>query len=332
MLHAFETSIADIPGDALAELRAAGVSDDDIATAFMVQRRQRETGACVLPLAVICGVKPLKRSLGDALSRTAIRLLGTKPRSQGGRGSTHITRRPVWAGSVRTGDAAEADFAQSITTDQRRTLSRACYLAFQRGRALAAEARSGRELTADERRLTLFTRSCRDMMLRMLDELHYRKGWCVPSYETLMRWTGLGRRAVKYSLDRLREIGMIEWIRRYIYTRDSEQGARSEQTSNLYRCQLPDWLGKLIGVFSPVPDDEQQRRSQALEEHAEMLAGARATERRHLMPADPAARAALILAGECADQRRNNERQSRECNFHIAPHRVSYLLEKAELA
>ncbi|MCW2386867.1 MULTISPECIES: helix-turn-helix domain-containing protein [unclassified Sphingobium] len=168
--------------------------------------------------------------------------------------------------------------------------------------------------------MTLFTRSCRDMLIRMLDELHYRKGWCNPSYETLMRWTGLGRRAVHYCIQRLRDLGVVEWIRRYIYTRDQEMGARSEQTSNLYRAQLPAWIGRLIGLFAPVPADEAQRRSEALEEHAQMLAAVGAVERRRFMPADPAQRAALILAAERAAERQHNEALSRECNPCTPPH------------
>ncbi|MCP1472238.1 plasmid stability protein [Sphingobium sp. OAS761] len=328
MLHTLQTGVAQVPAGALAELRAHGVADDDIAAAYTLQEQQRACGVTVLPLAVICGLKPFQPGFKSSLSRTASRLLGTKPRAQVSRGGTHITRRPVWAGSVRTGEAAEHDFVRSISADQRRALSRACYLTFERGRDLAAQARAGRELTADEAKLTLFTRSCRDMMLRILDELQYRKGWCNPSYETLMRWTGLGRRAVKYCLDRLRDLGLLEWIRRYIYTRDSEQGARSEQTSNLYRCQLPNWIGKLIGLFAPVPDDEEQRRADSLEQHAEMLASTGAVERRRLMPQDAAQRAALILAGERAEQRRESERLTRECNQCTPPHPNKYILRE----
>ncbi|WP_084592316.1 helix-turn-helix domain-containing protein, partial [Novosphingobium sp. MBES04] len=202
----------------------------------------------------------------------------------------------------------------------RKRLARACYLAFDRGRQLAAQKRQGRELTAEEEQLTLFTRSCRDMMLKILDDLHYRKGWCNPSYETLMRWTGLARRAVHYCINRLKGLGLLEWIRRYDYSSDSEFGARSEQTSNLYRCQLPDWLAKMVGLFAPVPADEEQRRAEALEQNADMLASVGAVERRHMMPEDKGLRAALILAGELAAQRRSTDANTRECNHCTPPH------------
>ncbi|MCW2393581.1 helix-turn-helix domain-containing protein [Sphingobium sp. B11D3A] len=223
---------------------------------------------------------------------------------------------------MRTGDVAEAEFVRPVTSEQRKQLTHACFRMFEHGRKLAAEARAGRELTTEEHRLTLFTRSCRDMLIRMLDELHYRKGWCNPSYETLMRWTGLGRRAVHYSIQRLRDLGVVEWIRRYIYTRDQETGARSEQTSNLYRAQLPAWIGKMIGLFAPVPVDEDQRRSEALEQHAQMLAAAGAVERRRLMPTDIAQRAALILAAERSSERQRQETLTRECNQCTPPHPI----------
>lgn len=322
MLLTLETCVADVPAGALEELRGYGVADEDIATAYELQQRQRSCGVTVLPLAVICGVRPLERGTKTGLSHTASRLIGAKPRARTSRGGTHITGRPVWANSVRTGDAAETEFVRPLSFDQLKELRRAIHLTFNRARDLAAKARQGDELTPEEHKLTLFTRSCRDMLLRIADELRYRKGWCIPSYETLMRWTRLGRRTVKYSLDRLRELGLLEWIRRYDYTRDSEHGARSEQTSNLYRCELPKWIGKMIGLFAPVPDDEAQRRTDSLEQHADMLASIGAVECRRLMPEDPAQRAALILAGERSAMRQASDTQPRGCKNGTAPHRV----------
>ncbi len=324
MLLTLETSLADVPTSAVAELRAFGIVDADIAAAFALQQKQRSCGVPVLPLAVICGARPLERGMKTGLSHTASRLIGTKPRARSSRGGTHITGRPVWANSVRTGDAAEAEFVRPVSFDQLKELRRAIHLMFDRARDLAAEARQGGELTPEQHKLTLFTRSCRDMLLRIVDELRYRKGWCVPSYETLMRWTRLGRRTVKYSLDRLRELGLLEWIRRYDYTRDSQHGARSEQTSNLYRCHVPKWIGKMVGLYSPVPEDEAQRRADSLEEHADMLASVGAIERRRLMPDDPAQRAALILAAERSAARHAPDAYPRGCKNGTAPHTVLY--------
>ena len=328
MLLALDISVAGVPAGALAELRGLGIVDADIAAAHELQQRQRACGAPVLPLAVICGVRPLERAAKAGLSQTASRLIGVKPRARISRGGTHITRRPVWANSVRTGDAAEVEFVRPLSFDQLKELRRAIHLMFNRARDLASKARQGDELTPEEHKLTLLTRSCRDMLLRIADELRYRKGWCIPSYETLMRWTRLGRRTVKYSLDRLRELGLLEWIRRYDYSRDSQHGARSEQTSNLYRCHVPQWIAKMIGLFSPVPDDEAQRRAEGLELHADMLASVGPIERRRLMPDDPAQRAALILAAERSANRQASDAQTRECKNGIAPHINLYSLSK----
>lgn len=122
MLHTLNSGLKNVPAGAVAELRASGVRDDDIRAAFEFQEQQRRAGARVLPLRVICGIEAPTREARSSLSATASRLAGTKPRMQVRRGGTHVTRRAVWAGSVRTGDAAEAEFVRAIDTDQRKRL------------------------------------------------------------------------------------------------------------------------------------------------------------------------------------------------------------------
>jgi hypothetical protein len=297
MLHTLSPSLKNVPAGALADLRASGIRDEDILTAFQFQENQRQAGARILPLRVICGLEPATREARSSFSATASRLLGTKPKAQARRGGIHITQRPVRAGSVRTGDVAEAEFVRPVGADQLKRMRHACHSLFTRARNLAAEQRQGKALSEDEGRLTLFTRACRDMMLKLLDELHYRKGWCIPSYETLMRWTGLKKRAVAYCINRLKSLGLLEWINRYNYASDPDFGARSEQTSNLYRCQLPERLAKLVGLHTPLPADEEARRDADLAQHADWLANAGAVERQQMMPKDKGQRAALILAG-----------------------------------
>jgi hypothetical protein len=86
----------------------------------------------------------------------------------------------------------------------------------------------------------------------MLRREQGRKGWLTPDYEAIMSWTGLSRSTVHRSLGILKAIGLVDWIRRFIYSRDDTNGARSEQTSNLYRFALPQWLAKLIGLHVPI--------------------------------------------------------------------------------
>lgn len=329
MKHTQFPSIAEVPASAVAELRACGVSDDEICWAWLTQEAQRRSPtAPVLPLRVLCGLEPRSSANGqvsDALGPIASELAGTKPRVKTKKGGRHVTGAKVHAESVQTGSAAEDDFVQPLSAGAHKTMRQACYRAFDRAKDLAVARRAGQDLTPDELRLSLFTKSCRDMMLGILDHLHHFKGWCFPAYETLMEWAGTGRRMVKYALDRLHAIGLVEWIRRFDYTYDKRDGARSEQTSNLYRAHLPEWLAQMLGLDAPVPDDEQQRREEALEEHAIMLASVGKVERRQIMPSEPAARAALIAAAaRLWTRRRVASASARECNPCTEPHLKSF--------
>ena len=145
-----------------------------------------------------------------------------------------------------------------------------------------------RDLTEREQLVVQFTQSCERILDRLLHEERGRKGWLTPDYETIMDWTGLSRSTVHRTLNLLKDIGLLEWIRRFNYSTDSETGARSEQTSNLYRLTLPVWLEKMLGLHTPTPVDEEHRRERMLEDHAAMLAGVPLSERRRYMPDDPA--------------------------------------------
>ena len=145
-----------------------------------------------------------------------------------------------------------------------------------------------------------------------------------------MGWTGLSRGTVYNALNTLRSIGLLDWTRRFIYSQSKEHGARSEQTSNLYRAHLPQWLAKLIGFHAPPPDDALAREDAALEEHALMLASAGKVERRRLMPTDPEARAALIAAASRVDRRLAAEGEPREFSEWLPPHMISIFSKRDE--
>ena len=313
-------------GSVITELLAEGVTREDLDTALALQERQRQCGAPVLSLRTICGRRDGHTPSGFSLSATAAgRLLAApqpRPRRTGG---IHITRRPVWSGSIRTESVAEQEFVRPLSPDERKRISAAGYRTFRRAKQLAAEARAGsRALTEQERKLIGFTSSCRDILVRLLDDAGFRKGWCMPSYETIMRWTGLSRSTVHRSLRILADVGFIEWIRRFIYSRDSEVGARSEQTSNLYRFALPQWLANMIGISSPpAPDDEIQRRAVDQEDTALMLASAGPAEQRRFMPVDEAGRAGLILA---ALRTALGSVDPRECQNHIPPRNEIHII------
>jgi hypothetical protein len=320
-----------VPADSVVdELRAEGISYEDIRTALDLQATQRQSGVPVLPLRVICGLEQHKSTSSNVLLNATRAIVGTP---KGGRptGGLHITRRKIWANSVRTESAEEADFAQRLGNDLRKRLYVAGELTFNLGSKLASEARAGlRTLTEREEALVQFTQSCQRVLTAMLRREQGRKGWLTPDYEAIMSWTGLSRSTVHRSLGILKAIGLVDWIRRFIYSRDDTNGARSEQTSNLYRFALPQWLAKLIGLHVPIPDDEEVRRETVLEDHAAMLANTSGGERRRLMPEDPKARTDLANAAFRLDQRQRLELAARECQKNTAPLRKSIYSKKGE--
>lgn len=298
-------------------LRSEGLSYDDIRMALDFQEAQRRAGAPVFPLRVICGLEEAQRrtgSIGNA------RVLASTSERRRGKGGLHITRNEVWADSVQTGTDEEAEFASPLTQRMRARLVIAGKRVLKMGRTLACEARAGaRVLSEREMKLVCYTPSCQQILIELLDNEKYRKGWCIPAYETIMGWTGLSRSTVYRSLRTLADIGMIEWIRRFIYERDDNLGARSTQTSNLYRFHLPEWLEKLVGLFMPLPADEEDRRAHAAEEHARMLASLPTAARRRAMPACSTGRANLISAGLRLDRRLADDRKTQECHEGLPP-------------
>lgn len=313
-------------GSAIAELLAEGVSRADVDTALAFQRVQRGAGVMVQSLRTIIYGKSDTRpvSSGGLATSPVAQLLKAPAAPRARRGGMHRTGRPVWGASVRTDSAAEAEFVHPLRDDVRKRIKDAAYRTWRRAKDLARDRRAGlRELTEHERKLIGFTTSCRDILIRLLDHEQLHRGWCMPSYEKIEAWTGLSRATVARSLAILADIGLAEWIRRFIYTHDPEVGARSEQTSNLYRFGVPDWLGKLIGLPPiPVPDDEAQRRAEADEEMALMLASASAADRARLMPEDNKDRARFILAAHNA---RVGPGTPRESQYSTAPHNKIFI-------
>ena len=255
---------------AIDDLRAHGICDEDIRLAVDFQDVQRRAGVPVFPLRVICGLDTPQRRSGQ-LGTTPV--FTKNPTRRPGKRALDITRSRVWANSVQTGSTAEAEFAVPLTQRLRGRLVIAGKRALKLGRKLACAARGGeRALTANERKLISYSPSCQQILVELLDNEKFRKGWCIPTYETIARWTGLSRSTIYRSLRVLADIGLIEWIRRFDCTRDSVVGARSTQTSNLYRFCLPTWLETLVGLQPPGPADDAHRREQATADHAEMLA------------------------------------------------------------
>jgi hypothetical protein len=316
------------PQSLIDELRCAGCKDDDIAIGILTQHAQRQTASApVLPLRVIMGLdKPITapRRKYDTMTAKIASTPRTYRKIKGGTHITHITRRPIWAGSVRTGGSEEAEFVRPMSKTGKRQLIHFAHRIYDFARDLAVLARKGRELNERERLLIDYISTSRDILMKLIDEAHYRKGWCVPAYETISRLTRYARSTVANHLTILRRLGVLEWVKRYNYDADETHGARSEQTSNLYRVTMPAWLATMLGIDTPLPDDEAARRDQRLEDQATMFANAGAVERRRMLPSEPSDRIALLQAAARLEQREATELQARESTEWIAPHHDIY--------
>lgn len=193
------------------------------------------------------------------------------------RGGLHITKQPVRGGSREAGSAHEEAFMVRLDDGTRRACRRAVNEAFERGRRLQVEVRATRrELTTFEEQCTRITNSTirvYEALLRM--EKRFR-GRVFPSYEMIAEWATVSRPTVARALDALLQIGLLAKLRRYVHTYDKTVGARSEQTSNAYRLELPRSLRELIEKRfrpAPIPQDEAQRQHERLADHANMLNG-----------------------------------------------------------
>ncbi len=294
------------------ELQAEGIAVENIQWALATQQLQRGRGLKPKPLRVILGLDALavqKPFFAGLSFELAEKLAATKPAPKS-KGGLHITRRPVHANSVQAGSAAEADFVRPLREPERKELAKAVYATLDKAADLRSAVRTGQKeaLSDEEAMLCRFTRRCRDTLRIMLDEEKHWKGWVMPCYETLAKKAQMSRATVHRALQDLAALGIVSWIRRFNYTKDEILGARSEQTSNLYRIQLPLWLRKVMGkVDAPLPDDFVEARQTSLESFADMLATLTAPERRRAMPAEASDRKALLAAAISADLRRAGE-------------------------
>lgn len=68
---------------------------------------------------------------------------------------------------------------------------------------------------------------------------NFRSGRCDPSIEGLMRDTRRSRRAVVTALKRLWNIGLVRWIRRFVYTGERAiRGPQVSQATNAYELRM----------------------------------------------------------------------------------------------
>lgn len=223
------------------------------------------------------------------------------------RGGLHITKQPVHGGSQEVGSVREEAFFGRLTKATRRVLERLPDLMFKIGQRAKVEVRqTGRELTPLERLCVAMTGSVVRVIQAMIDMDRVFKGRVYPSYETIGEWAAVSRASVYRALDVLEEAGLVHRLRRYIHTIHEKLGARSEQTSNAYRLELPAMLRDLIERRfrpAPMPDDEAQRQKDRLADHADMLSRLSKTDYIRATTADAGLAATLIRLWEGIEKR-----------------------------
>ncbi|WP_454888065.1 helix-turn-helix domain-containing protein, partial [Sphingomonas oryzagri] len=209
------------------------------------------------------------------IGQIAAQLLGRARGDSRKRGGLHITKQPVHGGSKEVGSHHEEAFYARLDEEGRKGRRRGVKMMFETGRkALVDARRTGRELTGFERLCVGITNSAirvYEALLRM--EKRFR-GRVFPSYEMIAEWATVSRATAHRALRALEAAGLVARLRRYIQTKNETIGARSEQTSNAYRLDLPAMVRDLIERRfrpAPIPEDEAQRQHERLAEHADML-------------------------------------------------------------
>lgn len=209
--------------------------------------------------------------IGELLDTISAKAYGDKNRSRKGR------RRDgdhVRANSKEAGGTVEKAFMAARDKKTRKGCWHAVNLAFEKGRHLRVQLRKEpREATEFERACMSITNSAVRVYKALLRMEERFRGNVIPSYEMIADWAVVSRASVGRAIKALGEIGLLARLRRYI-RHITEEGARSEQTSNAYRIDMPRELLNMLERHArpaPVPDDEAERQRGRLEETAWML-------------------------------------------------------------
>jgi hypothetical protein len=189
-------------------------------------------------------------------------------------GGLHRTGRPIHGGSKLEGTFEDTFWRVPAKREGDRQL-RALKLSVDEGKRIRREQRSeGREVSLHERLLMSLT----DTTVRIFEELtalaRACKGELFPSYETLAERTSRSRNSVWRAIGLLEALGFICRQRRFKKIKADGPGPRYEQTSNVYRLELPAFAEKLLPFWhrrAPKPDDQLQREEDRVLEQAHML-------------------------------------------------------------
>ena len=197
------------------------------------------------------------------------RLERARPRSRSG--APNPTRAHVHPNSRRAG-TFEDDFFYTYAKGETDRLYKKAVELLKRKNAIRRLARSeGRQLTEDERLVTLITPAA----VRVFEQLTHLARTCAgkvfPTWEWIETHTGLSRASVGRGLSILAKMGLLDKQRRCVPIDPpaDRPKARNAQTSNVYRMSFPNRLARFLPRRLrpvPLPDDVVQRETDRIEE------------------------------------------------------------------
>lgn len=197
------------------------------------------------------------------------RIERTRPRSRSG--APNPTRAHVHPNSRRAG-TFEEDFFYSYAKGETDRLYKKAVELLKRKNAIRRLARSeGRQLTEDERLVTLITPAAVRVFEQLTNLARNCAGKVFPTWEWIETHTGLSRASVGRGLSILAKMGLLDKQRRCVPIDPpaDRPKARNAQTSNVYRMSFPNRLARFLPRFLrpvPLPDDVVQREADRIDE------------------------------------------------------------------
>lgn len=197
------------------------------------------------------------------------RIERTRPRSRSG--AANPTRAHVHPNSRKAG-TFEDDFFYSYAKGETDRLYKKAVELLKRKNAIRRLARAeGRQLTEDERLVTLITPAAVRVFEQLTNLARNCAGKVFPTWEWIETHTGLSRASVGRGLSILAKMGLLDKQRRCVPIDPpaDRPKARNAQTSNVYRMSFPNRLARFLPRFLrpvPLPDDVVQREANRIEQ------------------------------------------------------------------
>lgn len=197
------------------------------------------------------------------------RIERTRPRSRSG--APNPTRAHVHPNSRMAG-TFEDDFFYTYAKGETDRLYKKAVELLKRKNAIRRLARAeGRQLTADERLVTLITPAAVRVFEQLTNLARTCAGKVFPTWHWIETHTGLSRASVGRGLSILATMGLLDKQRRCVPIDPpaDRPKARNAQTSNVYRMSFPNRLARFLPRFLrpvPLPNDVVQREADRIEE------------------------------------------------------------------